>query len=44
MARWLTEAGLPHLSLTSLPPNLSDGLTVKIWAAARTPDELRIAA
>ena len=44
MARWLTEAGLPHLALTSLPPNRSDGLTVKIWAAARTPDELRIAA
>ncbi len=44
MARWLTEAGLPHLALTSLPPTRSDGLTVKIWAAARTPDELRIAA
>jgi ArsR family transcriptional regulator len=37
MARWLTEAGLPHLALTSLPPNRSDGLTVCVWTAERSP-------
>ena len=44
IARWLTEAGLPHVELTSLPPTRADGLTVKIWAAARVPNKLRIAA
>lgn len=44
MARWLTEAGLPSVALTSMPPTRQDGLTVKIWAAARTPDDLRMAA
>ena len=44
MARWLDDAGLPHLSLQSLPPSREDGLTVKIWAAARLPHNLRIAA
>jgi len=44
MARWLADAGLTHLALTSLPPTRGDGLTVKIWAAARTPEDLRIAA
>ncbi len=44
MARWLTEAGLPSVALTSMPPTRLDGLTVKIWAAARTPDDLRMAA
>ena len=44
MARWLNEAGLSHVAVHSLPPTLADGLTVKIWAAARSPNELRIAA
>lgn len=44
MGRWLTDAGLPHVAVTALPPTLADGLTVKIWAAARTPTQLRIAA
>ncbi|WP_397399881.1 ArsR/SmtB family transcription factor [Phenylobacterium sp.] len=44
MARWLTEAGLPHRALADLPPDKPDGLTVKIWAAARLPLEQRIAA
>lgn len=44
MARWLADAGLPHVALTSMPPTRMDGLTVKIWAAARTPDDLRMAA
>jgi ubiquinone/menaquinone biosynthesis C-methylase UbiE/DNA-binding HxlR family transcriptional regulator len=44
MARWLAEAGLPKASLTALPPNRADGLTVKIWAAERARSELRSAA
>ena len=44
MARWLGEAGLPHIALQSLPATREDGLTVKIWAAARLPHDLRIAA
>jgi ubiquinone/menaquinone biosynthesis C-methylase UbiE/DNA-binding transcriptional ArsR family regulator len=44
MARWLMEAGLPFLTGDDLPPDLVDGLTVKIWAASRSPLEQRIAA
>jgi ArsR family transcriptional regulator len=44
MARWLAEGGLPVVTLTALPPTRADGLTVKIWAAARAPAELRSAA
>ena len=44
MSRWLGEAGLPQVSLLSLPPVREDGLTVKIWTARRAPTELRSAA
>lgn len=44
MARWLDEAGLPWVEITSLPPAVADGLTVKIWAAARAPGQVRSAA
>lgn len=44
MARWLDDADLRHVELKSLPPTRADGLTVKIWAAARVPTKLRIAA
>ena len=44
MGRWLSEAGLPHVAVTALPPTLADGLTVKIWAASRSPEQVRIAA
>ena len=44
MARWLTEGGLPQIVLHELPPTRADGLTVKIWAAARAPTQLRSAA
>jgi ArsR family transcriptional regulator len=44
MGRWLAEAGLPHVELHQLPPTRADGLTVKIWAAARAPTQLRSAA
>ena len=44
MARWLVDAGLPHIELVSLPPTRADGITVKIWASARRPTKLRIAA
>lgn len=44
MARWLNDAGLSHQALATLPPERADGLTVKIWAAARSPLEQRIAA
>lgn len=44
MARWLTEAGLPHVAGRALPPARADGLTVKIWAARRAPTALRSAA
>lgn len=35
VSRWLAEGGLPDVSLTALPPTRADGLTVKIWVAAR---------
>ncbi len=35
VTRWLGEAGLHHVDLTVLPPNRSDGLTVKVWVATR---------
>lgn len=44
MARWLAEAELPQVGLQALPPTRADGLTVKIWAAQRTPTALRSAA
>jgi ArsR family transcriptional regulator len=44
MARWLSEAGLSHVTLRELPPTRADGLTVRIWAASRAPEELRSAA
>lgn len=44
MGRWLDEAGLPKVAMLELPPTRTDGLTVKIWAAARRPIKLRIAA
>ena len=44
MGRWLAEAELPQVGLQALPPTRVDGLTVKIWAARRTPTQLRSAA
>lgn len=44
VCRWLEEAGLPKVNLITLPPGQSDGLTVKIWVAARDPSDRRSAA
>ena len=44
MSCWLAEAGLPQVALQTLPQASADGLTVKIWAALRTPTALRSAA
>lgn len=44
MVRWLTDAGLPYVEHTALPPTRGDGLTVDIWAARRAPDRQRNAA
>jgi len=35
MARWLEEAGLGQVGVTTLPPAREKGLTVKIWTAVR---------
>jgi ArsR family transcriptional regulator len=44
MARWLAEAGLGKVRVTSLPPAKKDGLTVKVWTAERAPARQRVAA
>jgi ubiquinone/menaquinone biosynthesis C-methylase UbiE/DNA-binding transcriptional ArsR family regulator len=42
--RWLADAGLPSVERRALPPAQAEGLTVKIWAAARAPVRIRSAA
>lgn len=37
MERWFAEAGLSNVRVTDLPSAKSDGLTVKIWVAERSP-------
>jgi ArsR family transcriptional regulator len=37
MGRWMAEAGLLAPGLTTLPSASSEGLTVKIWVAKRSP-------
>ena len=37
MGRWMAEAGLLAPDLTTLPSASSEGLTVKIWVAKRSP-------
>ncbi len=44
MARWLADAGLRNLQVTSLPPTDKAGLTVKIWTAERGQARQRSAA
>jgi ArsR family transcriptional regulator len=44
MARWLTEAGLGEVRVTSLPATREDGLTVKVWTAERAAQGQRSAA
>jgi ArsR family transcriptional regulator len=44
MARWLGEAGLENVRVTSLPPADKGGLTVKIWTAERARERQRSAA
>lgn len=42
--RWMADAGLPSVERRALPPARGEGLTVKIWAAARAPVSIRSAA
>ena len=35
MERWLAASGLGGVFVTTLPPTVEGGLTVKIWGAAR---------
>jgi ubiquinone/menaquinone biosynthesis C-methylase UbiE/DNA-binding transcriptional ArsR family regulator len=44
MERWLGEAGLGEVKVASLPPTRKEGLTVKIWSAARGRERQRSAA
>jgi ubiquinone/menaquinone biosynthesis C-methylase UbiE/DNA-binding transcriptional ArsR family regulator len=44
MARWLADAGLTKVRVTSLPPTRKEGLTVKIWTAERVQERQRSAA
>jgi ArsR family transcriptional regulator len=44
MARWLADAGLRNVQVTSLPPVDKAGLTVKIWTASRGHERQRSAA
>ncbi len=39
MGRWMAEAGLLAPDLTTLPSASSEGLTVKIWVAKRSPTD-----
>ena len=39
MGRWMAEAGLLAPNLTTLPSASSEGLTVKIWVAKRSPTD-----
>jgi ArsR family transcriptional regulator len=42
--RWLLKAGLSKVKITTLPPSVQPGLTVKIWTAERGREPLRSAA
>ena len=44
MSRWLGDAGLGEVRVTSLPPAQLGGLTVKIWTAERARQPQRSAA
>ena len=44
MSRWLGDAGLGEVRVTSLPPAQPGGLTVKIWTAERARQPQRSAA
>ena len=44
MARWLADAGLSKVRVTTLPPTRKEGLTVKIWTAERSRERQRRAA
>jgi ubiquinone/menaquinone biosynthesis C-methylase UbiE/DNA-binding transcriptional ArsR family regulator len=44
MGRWLADAGLAKVRITSLPPARKQGLTVKIWTAERGRERQRTAA
>ena len=44
MARWLADAGLSKVRVTTLPPARKEGLTVKIWTAERSRERQRRAA
>ena len=41
MGRWMAEAGLLAPGLTTLPSASSEGLTVKIWVAKRSPADAK---
>jgi ArsR family transcriptional regulator len=41
MSRWMAEAGLLAPDLTTLPSASSEGLTVKIWVAKRSPADTK---
>ncbi len=41
MSRWLRGAGLGDIQITALPPVTGDGMTVKIWSAARDAEASR---
>jgi len=42
--RWCAEAGLPRVSVTTLPPLSDEGLTVKVWSARPAKSVRRSAA
>ncbi|MBW3616623.1 MAG: metalloregulator ArsR/SmtB family transcription factor [Proteobacteria bacterium] len=44
IARWTADAGLAEVSVTTLPPARSEGLTVKVWCARRPHIQQRVAA
>ena len=44
VSRWLADAGLTVVSLKALSPKRAEGLTVKIWVAARPAAKRRSAA
>lgn len=41
IGRWLRAAGLDAPTATALPPTDSEGLTVKVWSAARSDEKQR---
>ncbi|MBW3560461.1 MAG: metalloregulator ArsR/SmtB family transcription factor [Proteobacteria bacterium] len=44
IARWTADAGLAEVSVTTLPPARSEGLTVKVWCARGPHIQQRVAA